>query len=337
MKPQRDWLAITPTEYHALDALSSGGMRCFAKYGPLKYYAQYVARPPIEDRIETSALRVGSALHLCNERPNEWMQSYLLVPQSIEDEELLEEAMSILSPTSQAKRPKLGDTLNLRQSVDAEYFRLIKLKAEQEGKQILTARELLVVQHMRQAILDNHDARELLESSTFVEAACIDVDEPTGLRRKALVDVGTATWFADVKTSLACNKEEFWREFRLHSYDYQFAWYKDVTGIQECYCIYVSKPPENRDPNRWAYEANVIEIHQEITNPPDGIGKWGRNPHADNRRHMGYIAQFMLQAREPGDKDHQGIPAIWHNDGWGAVIDSRELAGLAFAREESAW
>lgn len=88
----------------------------------------------------------------------------------------------------------------------------------------LKSHEMRVVEHITNAVLDNRDARELLEKCRHEEPMQW-VDPDTGLQCKGRVDALCPDFVCDLKTTRNVDPWVFARDFSRYMYDGQLAFY----------------------------------------------------------------------------------------------------------------
>lgn len=312
---ERQWLNLSAAEYHALDALGSSAIKCFAVDGQLEFYARYIAKT--KERKETDAMRLGRAFHAAMEDENGWEKRYARIPTSIEDDEFVEAINGARDPKSKAEPLVVGVPIYPKFPTHREYVEAHRLRAERLGLDWMNDDEIEIVHRQIQSAYANPAIRELLEnkSQLNVEATCI-AQHSSGLKIKALCDMVLPAGIIDFKTTSQPNNRSFlWDAFKKRHYDYQAGLYRLVTGKERFWFISIKGEPE--------YEANLFEV------PPRLLEQ--RQADIDNSLNL--IAQTMRMSALD-EKDESGIPPSWHSEGWGTCM-SFDLEG-PFATEIAA-
>lgn len=305
--PERRWLNISQAEYHAMDAISSGALRCFALLGPLDYYAQYVAKTATQKITEAKEL--GSAFHKAMECRDSFDASYLILPAIIGDDEYaagVNERLKLKG--SKAKEAVPGDAINLQLPSHRMYQQCWRDHAAANNKEVLDAAAVERVQRMIDSCYDNVEIAQYLGRGKS-ETTVVYADEESGFLLKALIDLlpDSSVWL-DFKTTSKGSARAFWWDFARLGYDYQFAHYGFTSGITNHKVVAVRSGPD-------VYEAQLIDVpHELIAGRVD-----------DNRRTLMHLRQLMDDAAGCG-VDSQGVPVVFHNEGWGAEIDPREFS-----------
>ena len=71
---------LTNAEYHASEGISASGLKLIGR-SPLHYWAAYLD-PKREPRVETPALKLGTAIHTAVLEPMRFADEYVVVPDS---------------------------------------------------------------------------------------------------------------------------------------------------------------------------------------------------------------------------------------------------------------
>lgn len=306
---KREWLNISAAEYHALPAFGSSAIRCFALAGQLEFYARYIAKTKV--REDTDAMRMGRAFHAAMEDNGDWTERYCRVPTRVEDDEFVEDINKELDgKDSKAARLVPDADLNFKLPSHRAYFDAHKLRAERLGKDFLSDDEIDTVHQQVQAVYDNPECKDILchRTGLLSEVACV-FHHDSGIERKALIDRVISTGIVDFKKTCESSPFEFVRAARRLGYDYQLGDYLFVTGKTYACIISVNDSAP--------FEAHAWEM------PPALM----RQRMDDAERYTTLIAQQMRMA-EIDEKDSQGIPLSWHNEGWGARLpfDEQQLS-----------
>lgn len=295
----RQWLPVTPAEYHALDALGSSAIRCFALEGQLEFYARFVVR--LKPKDDTDAMRLGRAFHAAMEGDENWRDRYVMIPGLIEDDEICEAVNAEMDDGSKAKRCVPGDEINMRLPSHRSYMDAHRQAALDSGRDWMTPGEIERVKYQVAAVYDNPDCRELLAIKTDLlsEVAC--VYDHGGVKRKALLDRVVGDGVVDFKSTCQSNPLEFLRDAKRRGYDYQMGDQLFVTGKVWAAIISVN--------DTYPYEAHAWDM------PPNLM----MARREDARRHTEAIGQLQQMALLD-DKDAQGVPHSYHNDLWGSRL-----------------
>lgn len=300
MEAERQWLAISPAEYHALDAYGSSALRCFALEGQLEFFARYVAR--LKAKEDTDAMRLGRAFHAAMEGDENWQERYAVVPAVImEDEVCWDINDELAADESKAVRCQPGAEINLRYPSHREYVDRHQRLAVEAGKDWMTPTEIERVRCQVAAVYDNPDCRDLLSHRTNLlsEVAC--VYEHAGIKRKALLDRVVEDGVVDFKSTCKGNPMEFLRDATRRGYDYQLGDQLFVTGKKWAVVLSVS--------DAYPFESHAWDM-------PSGLMVARIN---DARRHTEAIGQLQRESLLDS-KDSQGIPVSYHNELWGSRL-----------------
>jgi hypothetical protein len=296
---ERQWLAITPKEYHALDALGSSAIRCFALEGQLEFYARFVSR--LKKKSDSDAMRLGRAFHAAMEGDPNWHDRYAMIPGIIEDDDMCASVNSDIPAKSTAKPCMPGDELNLRIPSHRAYLELHQEAAIKDGKDWMTPAEVERVLFQVAAVYDNSDCRELLSLQSNLQSEVACVYNHGGVKRKALIDRVVDDGIVDFKSTCQSNPLEFLRDARRRGYDYQMGDQLFVTGKTWAAILSVN--------DTYPFEAHVWDM------PKNLMAK--RTD--DARRHTDAIGQLQ-QLSLIDEKDSQGIPVSYHNELWGSRL-----------------
>ena len=308
------WRDMTVEEYHGLPAISSGGLRCFEKFGPLEYHAQYVAKTKAS--VESTARRMGTCFHSAMEDPDNWEAGYEVVPEVAQDQELVESVKSTVDSKSKAEPPQWGVVLNLKKPLHRRYMSLVEEKAKSCGKILLTEEQHATIDLQISAVYDNPACREYVgqKNSGNVEMACVRECPVTGMPMKALVDLLTGDTVVDFKTDMSLNPDETIRNAEKHGYIFQAAHYLYVTGRPEHRFITVTSEASLRTGSHC--EANLWHVV-----PADLVYAHDKN--------MAVLEQLksldLMGAFSSDEVDSQGVGLVWHNKGYAADLPLNRL------------
>lgn len=281
-------LNITAAEYHQYDAVSHHGMRCFEQDGALVYHARYIERSL--EKVDTDAMRLGRIFHLAMEKQDKWKEAVYLVPESLEDDEFLEEIAEQCRGRSKASFEP-GTPISLKVPGHRLYMEAHQLKAARLGQEWVTPKDIATVLGQIMAVYENPECLQYVNHGRHdaAEVACIAEDFETGLMKKALIDLLLDDVIVDYKvTRFRTAKKYVWDAYN-RGYQYQGDHYLDVTGREKfCQIVVTSEPP---------FEANVFVL-------PEAKRKLARER---NRATLAAIWQCMQLES-------------WHSPNWGAEL-----------------
>lgn len=315
---ERQWPQMTFEEYHAADGVSSGALKAFAKDGPLAWWQQYVAGRT--ERKDTVAMRLGRAFHMAMSDPAGYQQWYTRIPSTYHDDDILEDVVSRLDSRgshSKAQRPTPGEPINNRTDAGRMYLAGVKTRAELNGREFLTDLDIELVDRQVAAVWDNTACRDYLSEGGFPERACLWECPESGLAVKALADfdMPDSDTYIEFKTSLAPNPYQFiQREWSKLGYGHQVAHYRYVLGRANSIVITVTSRLSTSAVNPPCVEALLYNVPRAFV----------EMEHEKNLAHLQQMAQLWRQV-EGAELDSDGIPDIFHNEGWGGEIDPREF------------
>jgi hypothetical protein len=202
-------------DYDAIRAINYSGLKVFAR-SPAHYYAQYLD-PNREPRVETPAMKLGSASHCAVLEPSEFEKRYVIAPDGLD------------------RRTKDGK---------AAYAEL-----EQLGKIILSAADYKAVQGVARSVRAHPAAGDLLGPGNAEVTVCWR-DSSTGEDCKGRLDYLTESGFiVDLKTCEDAREPAFERAVATFGYHRQAAWYLDGVNangpLAQAYMIVAveKKPP----------------------------------------------------------------------------------------------
>jgi hypothetical protein len=295
----RQWLTITPEEYHALDALGSSAIRCFTLEGQLEFYARFVAK--LKHKPDTDAMRLGRAFHAAMEGDPDWQGRYVLIPDVIADDDVCDDVNDNMKSGSKATPCIPGDEINQRLATHRAYIEAHREAALKTGKDWMTPAEVERVRGQVAAVYDNPDCKDLLSLRTNLQSEVACVYDHGGVRRKALIDRVVGDGIVDFKSTCQSNPLEFLRDAKRRGYDYQMGDQLFVTGKSWAAIISVN--------DTYPYEAHAWDM-------PKGL----MNMRVDDaKRHTEAIGQLQ-QLALIDETDSQGVPVSYHNDLWGSRL-----------------
>jgi len=317
---ERQWLNITAAEYHELDAISSSMLKAMEKEGPMDYHAQYIAKQ--KQRPATTAQRMGTAFHSAMENPDCWDKSYLIIDEVIDDKSIAEQVNEVLDEKkSSAARCEMGAAINRRQAAHKMYLAEVERQAAEDGREIMTAYQYAIVEKQIAAVYDNPGTAQYVghRNPNNVELACL-WDCPYGMPVKALVDLLVDDTIVDFKTTRATQNYDWFREGKRHGYAYQAAHYLYVTGLPKfCFISVTSeaalKTGSHCEAMLWDVTyADLAEAHEA------------------NMKALSTLQTADLLSGNDPLTDSQGVPEIWHNEGWGS-LEPLPMSFAAFGNE----
>jgi len=292
--------------YRKHPGIGSTQLKCFILEGPLDYYWKYVLGN-LEDE-EKYHYTLGSVFHLAMEYPDGWQDFVTVEPSVVRNDgdyrDCYLQAMGAIQGTK-AKPTKVGDTIGSASKFDKAYKAAFKEWANDHGKYVIKADDVDKILGQQAAVYDNFEVRDFIESCPRRETpVTLEMD---GITAKALLDISNDHVFGDFKTTRFRNIHSFYRlAFRKMGYDYQFAHYRLVSGIESHKIIPVTNAPP--------YEAMIMDVGWEmISEQYDHV-----------IRDLEWLAQHLSMVDE-SEKDSQGIPYDWHSEYWGAEIDMEEV------------
>jgi hypothetical protein len=187
---------MTEEEYNAIPGIRRSSLHKMAQ-SPMHYKHALT-----EAHKDSPALAFGRALHMAVLEPELFEKSYAVAP-------------------SISKATKAGRTA-------WELF-----EADAAGREIITQADYDKVLEMRESIMANPLAAELLSGAH--EQACYWVDDMTGLACKvkldAVLDIGDRIVVADIKTCTDASTEAFMRDAVKHGYDFQSGMYTEGVAV----------------------------------------------------------------------------------------------------------
>lgn len=117
---------------------------------------------------------------------------------------------------------------------DARQEKYRDFLAEANGREVLTAAQVAVIDAMCAAASKHELASRLLKKLVATEHAIQWKCEDTGIQRKALLDgiadIDGTPWVIDIKTTRDAMPAGFTREIEQRRYDVQAAWYQDAVA-----------------------------------------------------------------------------------------------------------
>lgn len=295
---KREWLPITPAEYHALDAWGSSAIKDFALGALPDFWARHVAKT--KAREETDAMRMGRAFHAAMEGRDDWRKTYVRIPDKVEDDEFVDAINGAI--TGKSEPLKVGVPIYPKFPTHREYVEAHKQRAARLGLDWLADSEIDTVNRQVDAVYDNQECRDILGVKTDLlsEVACI-YSHDSGEKCKALLDRVISTGIVDYKKTCERTPCGFARDALRRGYDRQLGYYCFVSGkVYACIISVTDEAP---------FEAHAWEI-------PAGLL---RQRIEDGERTVNAIAQLRRMSGLD-EVDSQGMPLSYHTEGWGTRL-----------------
>lgn len=181
--------------YRAINAVNQSSLKVILSQSPKHYVAS-------RER-QTSALAFGSAFHAAILTPEDFEASYYV---------------AVLDP----KKPKMN--------TKAGKARMVELNNEADGRHIIYADEMDMIQTVKRNIQGHEKAASLVDTP-FRELTLVWVDPKTRILCKARLDLfvqaeGGVIILPDLKTCRDARREPFYQSIRTYGYDFQAAFYR---------------------------------------------------------------------------------------------------------------
>lgn len=272
-------------DYRALPLISSSGIRTFASAGPWVYYHAYVLRSlPSKD---TESKRRGSLLHFALDNIDDWQSRLYHEPETIEDDPVFQACLE------QSDNPpdhfQIGEPINKRSPIHREYLAAHRERyCETPDGLIIVPGDIERVQQQIEAVYENPETRELIESEGHTECAAVNESHGTGI--KCLIDrYLTSNVAVDWKTTQYHTANAFISHGKRLGYHFQAEWYQRVSECSDFIIVSITSNPP--------FEAMCYEMPKEV----------------------------MAEAREANDFHLQSIidcqlQDSWHSLYWGGRI-----------------
>lgn len=191
-------------DYHSLPGVG-GTSLADALRSPAHYYATHIARTA--PRVETPAMRLGTAVHVATLEPEKWASQYVVAPEC-------------------DRRTKVG-------KATAAAFEL-----ESIGKRVISASDAALAESIRDAVRAHPAAAGLIAKASGFEVPLAWTDEESGVACKGKVDmvcrVAGSTILCDLKTTQNASVRDFARSIATWSLHAQAAHYmagwRAITG-----------------------------------------------------------------------------------------------------------
>jgi hypothetical protein len=204
-------LDIQAEQYHSIHALSNSGMKDLM-VSPLRYWYRHINPAPKPEEEESSALRIGSALHCavlespeafdsryaCELDPASWpvcldtmqeLRGWITdkgeKPKGTRKDEVIEQALLLMK--------NLGESVPILQVEESRFY------AANQGKTILRLDEWERLAGMAQALSEEDALRPILAHGK-PEVAIVARDPETGILLKAKLDWVSPKATLDLKT-----------------------------------------------------------------------------------------------------------------------------------------
>lgn len=190
---------ISNEAYHGGAGISKSGLDLIAK-SPLHYWTAYLD-PAREPREETSAMRVGTAIHTAVLEPGEFFDRYVIVPEGID------------------RRTKDGK---------AEYA-VLEAQAAAKGATLLPYADFKTAMAVKASCHTHPMAKQMFREGK-AEQSVFWTDEETGVLCKCRPDWllgGENPAILDLKSTVDASPNGFMTSAYKYRYHVQAAWYLD--------------------------------------------------------------------------------------------------------------
>ncbi len=266
---------LSNPDYHAIDALSASGIKTLLQ-SPMHY--RYQRDTPHE---ETSALKIGTLLHMAILEPGRWNTEIVVIPDDA------------------PKRPTMRQILAKKPSAETAaavaWWQVFEAKAK--GMTSVDADDFEKVSAMAAAVRRHPIYDSLIaEESTLKERSMMWLDARLGIRCKCRFDALTADGIGiDLKTTQDASADAFARSVAQYRYHLQAAWYN--TGHEHVrnqslrawlFVAVESVAPygvqvHHLEPNAIAFGANRCEEAMLLYQQASSTGYWRGYPESVNR------------------------------------------------------
>lgn len=305
----RQILALTPEEYFARPEVSSGGIRTFAKEGPLMYWARYVAR--ILPDTDSEARTLGKAFHKAMEDRGAWMNYVSVVPKHVPGDDLICDEVNAKLSREKSKAQLLvpGEPINAQLKSHRLYLEEFKLRASLAGHTVISSEQYDALIRMIDSVYESPAAVDILEERQGSELACVGTCDVTGLGVKALLDMLGDDRIVDFKTTRQSTANGWLYEaFKQLGYQYQAAHYMRTAGKRRFTFITVR--------NEVPWETMVYTLTwDELADRSPG-NRFVSNVGGDMRSVVDANVYQMLSIRDCVNTNS------WHSLYWGSEIDN---------------
>lgn len=184
-------------DYFSLPSINFSGLSTFKK-SPAHYFAEYLA-PDREPRVETPAMRLGSAIHCYILEPEAFNTRYAVAPEGLD------------------RRTKEGK---------AAFAEL-----EASGKTVISATDYKTAEGVARSLRAHPLAGDVFDNLIFREQVFTWDDPITGEPCKAKIDGYTQDGILiDIKSTEDASTDSFMRSIARYGYHRQAAWYMDAVA-----------------------------------------------------------------------------------------------------------
>lgn len=209
---------VSNAEYHGGAGISKSGLDRIAQ-SPLHYWSEYLD-PNRAPRVETPAMKLGTAIHAAVLEPDVFRDGYLAAPK-----------------------------IDRRTSAGKAAFADLQAKADERGAILLDADDYAACQTIAAQVRTHPSARALFANGK-AEQSAFWTDAETGVLCKARPDWMMPGAILDVKSTDDASLSGFQRSVVKWRYHVQAAWYLDgiaaATGEQMqafIFCVFEKSPP----------------------------------------------------------------------------------------------
>lgn len=176
------------SDYLKIDAVSKSDLDLINR-SPMHY--KYFKEHPKEP---TQAMELGRMVHMLVLQPEEFYLFYFVLPEEVK----------------------------VRRGKEFE-----KIKEENEGKTILTSNQFKEALEIKETVMRNPVAKEIIDQSKHKEVS-IEHEDFSGLKRKGRLDILYNNTIYDLKTTSDCSIDEFMKTIYKYRYHVQAAYYLDL-------------------------------------------------------------------------------------------------------------
>lgn len=227
-------------KYHAAPGLSSSAVKTFVKQSPRHYYLRYVLQEA--ERKESDAMLLGTLVHCLVLEGEQFESRYEQELSAGEYPDAMKTVPDLKKYCEQHQLATTGVKQELVQRIldydtEAPVWDVMLNRQRQSKKRIVKAELWDKARRMRDGVLDNEDAVELLRQGE-PELSVWGEHEATGQLLKCRAD-----WFrtdgicADLKTCACSSPEQFAKDCAKFGYDLQQVHYTTTLNSTEtCHC-----------------------------------------------------------------------------------------------------
>ena len=207
------YAGISNDEYHRGPGISKSGLDLIHDHSPLHYWAAYLD-PDREQRNETPAMKLGTAIHTAVLEPDEFDMRYVLIPED-------------------APRHPSSSQLKAKNPSDETLYAIgwwSDFDAAHEGAVILSEDDRKVALTIGKSARAHPIARNIFAVGT-AEQSVFWTDKETGVLCKCrpdwLIDPNPNYAILDLKSAADASPEGFMRSAYNYGYHRAAAWYLD--------------------------------------------------------------------------------------------------------------